>query len=526
MKRREFITLLGGAAAAWPLAARAQQPAMPVIGFLNTNRLTRYADRLRAFRQGLKDTGYVEGENVAIEYRWAENQIDRLPALAAELVRRQVAVIAAAGDSPSALAAKAATTTIPIVFAVGEDPVRLGLVASLARPGGNLTGINFFNVELAAKRLELLRELVPAATRVAVLVNPANATNTETTLRDVAAAARAMGLQIQVLNASTSREIDAAFATFVRERPDALFVGRRRLLHQPACPIGHLASRHAIPATYSSREFAEAGGLMSYGTNIADAFRQVGVYTGRILKGAKPADLPVVQATKFELVINAETARMLGLDRAADAARPRRRGDRMKRRAVHHAARRRGGGVAARGARAAGRADAAHRRAHEHRRGRSGRPGPIAAFLQGLQQLGWTDGRNVRIDIRWGASNADRIRELRGRIGRACARRHPRPGGTAVGAHCYRRPRTVPIVFTQSPDPVGAGFVESLARPGGNATGFTSVRIRHQREMAGAAQGDRAARDASGSPSRSAPYPPGSASSPQSRPWRRRSGSS
>ena len=318
------------------------------------HRLTRFADRLRGFRQGLKDTGYVEGENVAIEYRWAENQIDRLPELAAELVRRRVAVIAATGGPPSALAAKAATTTIPIVFIVGEDPVRLGLVASLARPGGNLTGINFFSGELTAKRLELLRELVPGATRVAVLVNPANAANTETTLRDVEAAARAMGLQIQVLNASTSREIDAAFATFVRERPDALFVGGDPFFNSRRVQLAHLAARHAIPATYSGRDYAEAGGLMSYGTNLADAYRQVGVYAGRILKGAKPADLPVVQATKFELVINAQTARMLGLDRAADAARPRRRGDRMRAPRVHHAARRRGGGVAARGAGAAG----------------------------------------------------------------------------------------------------------------------------------------------------------------------------
>jgi putative tryptophan/tyrosine transport system substrate-binding protein len=313
MKRREFITLIGGAAVAWPLAARAQQPAMPVIGFLNPTSPDTYADRLRALRQGLKDTGYVEGENVAIEYRSAEGQFDRLPALAAELVRRKVAVIATTGGNVLALAAKAATTTIPIVFIVNEDPVRAGLVASLARPGGNLTGINILIGELVAKRLELLRELVPAATRVAVLVNPANAAITETTLRDIGPAARAMGLQIQVLNASTSREIDAAFATFVRERPDVLFVGPDPFFASRRVQLANQASHHSIPATYAVREIAEAGGLMSYGSDIRDAWRQVGVYAGRILKGAKPVDLPVVQASKFELVINAQTARMLGL---------------------------------------------------------------------------------------------------------------------------------------------------------------------------------------------------------------------
>jgi putative ABC transport system substrate-binding protein len=313
MRRREFIILLGGAAA-WPLAARAQQPGMPVIGFLGaTSPDAANADYLRVFRQALKESGYVEGENVAIEYRWAETQLDRLPALAAELVSRRVAVVVSVEGPPVVFAAKTATTTIPIVFVISDDPVRLGLVASLARPGGNLTGINFVSNELVAKRLELLRELVPGAARVAVLVNPANTANTETTLRDVEPAARAVGFQIQVLNADTSREIDAAFATIVRDRPDALFSASSPYFTSRRIQLVQLAARHAIPATYPGRQYVEVGGLMSYGANIADAWRQLGVYTARILKGIKPADLPVVQASKFELVINHQTARMLGL---------------------------------------------------------------------------------------------------------------------------------------------------------------------------------------------------------------------
>jgi len=292
VRRREFITLVGGASAEWPLAARAQQPAMPVVGFLGaTSPDAANADRLRAFREGLKDTGHVEGDSVTITYRWAEGQFDRLPALATELLHRRVVVIAAGGNAP-ALAAKAATKTIPIVFLATEDPVKLGLVASLSRPSGNATGINFISGEVTAKRLELLHELVPAATRVAVLVNPANATTTETTLRDVAVAAGDMGLQIQVVNSGTSREIDAAFETFARERPDLLFVGLDAYLNSRRAQLVNLASRHALPAIYSNRDFTEIGGLMSY---------------------ARPADLPVVQSTKFELFINASTARMLGL---------------------------------------------------------------------------------------------------------------------------------------------------------------------------------------------------------------------
>ena len=314
MRRREFITLLGGAAAAWPLAARAQQQAtMPVIGFLDGRLPDALADRLRGFRLGLKLAGYAEGENVAVVYRFAENQPERLPALAVELVRLPVAVIVASGGPNVTFASKAATTTIPIVFLSGEDPVRIGLVASLARPSGNLTGINFVNRELAAKQLELLRELVPAATRVAVLVNPANVVVTETTLRDVESAAVAMGLQIHIVRASTSREIDAAFAAIVNERSSALFVAADPFFNSRRVQLSLAAMRHTVPAIYSGREYAEVGGLMSYGSDITDAYRQIGVYAGRILKGAKPADIPVVQADKFELIINAQTARTLGI---------------------------------------------------------------------------------------------------------------------------------------------------------------------------------------------------------------------
>jgi putative ABC transport system substrate-binding protein len=285
---------------------------MPVIGLLDPRSPDAMADRLRAFRLGLKDVGYVEGENVTIIYRFAEDQNDRLPALATELVRRHVTVIAATAGT-AAPAAKAATTTIPIAFIAAQDPVRLGLVASLARPGGNLTGINFFSSELVAKRLDLLHELLPRAVRVAVLVNPADAENTASTLRDVEAAARAIGLELQVLNASISREINAAFENIGRDRSDALFVGPNTFLTARRIQVVQLAAFHRIPAIYSTRDFVEVGGLISYGTNVMDAFRQLGIYTGRILKGAKPADLPVVQSSKFDLVINAETARMLGL---------------------------------------------------------------------------------------------------------------------------------------------------------------------------------------------------------------------
>ncbi len=293
--------------------ARAQQPALPVVGFVNAGSADTSADRVRAFRKGLGETGYVEGQNVTVEYHWLEGQYDRVPALMADLVRRRVAVIAAPAATPAAIAAKAATATIPIVFGIGQDPVRIGLVVSLARPGGNATGINYFNQEVEAKRLALLHELVPKAVRFAVLVDPANSATAETTLRDVQEAARAIGLQIHVLNASTSREIDAVFANFERERPDALFVTSDGFFSSRRVQLANLAARDRIPAAYATREYVAAGGLMSYGTDLVDSFRQVGVYTGNILRGAKPADLPVVQSTKFEFVINMQTARTLGL---------------------------------------------------------------------------------------------------------------------------------------------------------------------------------------------------------------------
>jgi putative ABC transport system substrate-binding protein len=312
MRRRDFIAGLAGAAAL-PLAAGAQRGAVPVVGFLNSASPDAFGDRLRGFRQGLKEEGYVEGDNVLIVYRWAENQIDRLPELAAELARRPVAVIAATGGAYSALAAKALNAAIPLGFGVPEDPVKLGLVTSLARPEGNATGVNFFTNEVLGKRLELLRELMPGAIRIAVIINPSSVSSAASIVRDVEAARVAMGLQIRVIHASSSREIDAAFASFAGDRPDALFVAPDPLFFARRVQLANLSSRHAIPATFSTREIAEAGGLMSYGTNITDAYRQVGVYTGRILKGAKPADLPVLQTNKFELVINTQTARMLGI---------------------------------------------------------------------------------------------------------------------------------------------------------------------------------------------------------------------
>jgi putative tryptophan/tyrosine transport system substrate-binding protein len=311
MRRREFIVLLGGVAVAWPLAARAQQPAMPVVGFLRSASLTDATHMVSAFRNGLKETGFVEGQNVAIQYRSAENHFDRLPGLAAELIRLPVTVIV--GNTPAAVAAKAATTAVPIVFATGSDPVVDGLVASLNRPGGNVTGVTFLSGALAAKRLELLRQVVPNATTIAVLVS-ANTAEGEEERRDVQTAAQAIGQQLIIVDARTDDDIEAAFATFVRDGAGGLLGGSGAFLNSRRERVVALAASHALPAMFALREFVDAGGLMSYGTSITDAYRQVGNYTGRIIKGEKPADLPVLQSTKFELVINSRTAKTLRLD--------------------------------------------------------------------------------------------------------------------------------------------------------------------------------------------------------------------
>jgi putative ABC transport system substrate-binding protein len=313
MRRREFTTLLGGAAA-WPLEARAQQQAaMPVVAFVNGGTADNAPRNAGAFRKGMSEAGYVEGRNVSVEFHWLGGQFDRLPALMADLVRRRVAVIATPGYPDGALAAKAATSVIPIVFGVGQDPVELGLVENLARPGGNATGINFFAQETTAKRLALLHELVPKATRIAVLINPANASTTEATLKQVREAAGALGLQVHAFNASTGGEIEAAFAALARERADALFVAGDGFFFSRRVQLATLAARDRVPACYVSRAYVEAGGLMNYGTNITDMFRQAGIYTGSILGGTKPSDLPVLQSTKFEFLINLQTARALGL---------------------------------------------------------------------------------------------------------------------------------------------------------------------------------------------------------------------
>jgi putative ABC transport system substrate-binding protein len=310
--RREFITLLGGVAA-WPVAARAQQPAIPVIGFLSSGSPAAYAHLVRAFRQGLSEAGYVEGRNVTIEYRWADDQNDRLPALAADLASRQVSLIAAPGSTPAALAAKAASTTIPIVFFTGANPVQVGLVASLNRPGGNVTGVTTLNAELEPKRLELLHDLMPTASMIALLVNPTSPILAETTRKDLHTAASTRGLELRVLNASTERDLETVFANVRQLRSGGLVIASDAFFSSQLEQLGALAIRYAVPAVYQFREFAAAGGLMSYGSSLTEPFRQAGIYTGRVLTGEKPADLPVQQVTKVELVINLKTAKALGL---------------------------------------------------------------------------------------------------------------------------------------------------------------------------------------------------------------------
>jgi putative ABC transport system substrate-binding protein len=312
MRRREFITLVGGAAAGWPLVARAQQPAMPVVGFLGTTTPDDFSERVAAFREGLKEVGYVEGQNVVIEYRWPEGHYDRLPTLASDLVRRQVAVIAAVGGEPSALAAKAATTTIPIVFSIGGDPIRVGLVSNLNRPGGNITGVNFFQSDIGAKRLGLMHELLPKATVIGFLVNP-TFTDAEAEIRDANEAAVRLGLQTHIVEARTVEEFDTAFATFAQQKVDALLLANDAFFLRERGRLIALAARYGMPAVYNWREFAVDGGLMSYSPSLTQGYREVGIYTGRILKGEKPANLPVQQPTKFEFVINLKTAKALGL---------------------------------------------------------------------------------------------------------------------------------------------------------------------------------------------------------------------
>src|SRR5215813_2519622 len=314
MQRRDFIKVVVGSVAVWPFATRAQQRTMPVVGFLHSASPDPYSNHVASFRQGLSEVGYVEGQNVTIEYRWAEGRFDRLPELARDLVRHRVDVIATPGNTAAAVAARAATASIPIIFGVSDDPVKFGLVASLAHPGGNATGINFLTAELVEKRFGLLRELVPKATRISVLVNPANTANAEATIKQVEAAGRSLGMQILIINATSSSDIDTAFAVIERARSDALFVSPDAVFNGLRVKLAILAMRNRIPSVFSVREYVEAGGLMSYGTDIADMFRQVGVYTGRVLKGEKPADLPVIQPTKLELAINLSTAKALGLD--------------------------------------------------------------------------------------------------------------------------------------------------------------------------------------------------------------------
>ena len=442
---------------------------MPVIGFLGSATAKQWAPLMGAFLEGLSEAEIVVGRDVTIEYRWAEGQYDRLPALAASLVQRQVSVIAAL-TTPSAVAAKAATGTIPIVFSTIGDPVQIGLVASLRRPGGNITGATYLNVEVGPKLLELLHEVVPTATTVAALVNPTNP-NAEILSNSLQVAAGTLGLELHVLKASTERDINTAFETLIQQRVGGLVVPSDVFLITHEEQLAALALRHRVPAISQTRAFAAAGGLMSYAGSALGAYRQAGAYTGRVLKGEKPADLPVQQTTKVELIVNLKTAKALGLDRPASAARPRRRGDRVKRREFITLL---GGAAAAWPLAARAQQPERVRRigvlmylAADDAEGQA----RLAAFAQALKQLGWSDGRNLRIDTRW--ATADDIRRHAAELAALAPDVLVAGTGTATVAPLLQATRTVPIVFVTVIDPVGAGFVASLARPGGNATGFT-----------------------------------------------------
>ena len=476
MRRREFISLLGGAAAAWPVAARAQQPGMPVIGYLGIGSLQTSA-ALAPFRRGLGDGGFVEGQNLIIEYRFYNNN-EQIPALVAELLHRRIAAIFTL-TTTGAIAAKAATSTIPIIFTVGDDPVKNGLVSSYNSPGGNATGVTVNAIRLEGKRLALLRELVPKMELIAALVNPKNA-SADVQLRDLPQAAHSVGRKIEILLASSDHEIDEAFKSAVQNRADALIVAGDAIFQARRHQIVALAAHYTIPTIYQRRDFVELGGLISYGTDYRDMFRQCGIYVGRVLRGEKPGDLPVVQPTKFELLINLKTAKALGLEHPADAARACRRGDRMIARRQF---------ISLLGGAAVAWPGVARGQQAERMRfvsvlinvGAAAGRARFEAFKDGLQTFGWAEGRNLRIDTFRGAGGtataAQRAATVRAGVSELVALGPEVIVVDALSslAAAYQATRTIPIVFVNTVDPVAAGLVSSLARPNTNMTGFTSV---------------------------------------------------